>query len=308
MHNYKLSVIIPAYNEEGNIAALVARLVPAIEFCPDYEIIFVDDGSTDDSLEILRNLHLSNPKLNYISLSRNFGHQNAIRAGLNKSTGDCIVTMDADLQHPPELIQSMIDKWIEGYHIVYTVRRQGNLSFFKKITSKLFYKVINRLADIKLEQGSADFRLLDRSVVGILNEMHENSLFLRGMVSWLGFKQFSIDYKPEDRNWGKTKYPTNKMLRFAITGITSFSMKPLQISTLLGTIIASFAFIYGSIAVIMKLFTNTTVSGWTSLLVSVLFIGGIQLIMLGIIGEYLGNIFIETKKRPNFIIKEKSLD
>jgi len=295
-------------NEEGNIRFLIERIVNIVSRYPDYELIFIDDGSTDNSLKIIQEERTRNEKIHFISFSRNFGHQHALRAGLDYATGDCVISMDGDMQHPPELISKLVEKWQEGYEIVYTLRKDDpKLSFTKRKTANIFYFIINHFSDVKIEKGAADFRLLDKGVIKIIKTIKESNLFMRGMVSWLGFKQYGISYLPEERHWGKTKYTLGKMIKFAITGITSFSNKPLHISTMLGYIIATLAFLYGIYAIIMKIFADNTISGWTSVLTIVSFIGGIQLIMIGILGEYIGKLFIETKRRPNYIIKEKSL-
>jgi dolichol-phosphate mannosyltransferase len=304
----KISVIIPIFNEEGNIKLLIERTLNILDRYSDYELIFVDDGSTDKTLKIILEERVKENKIKYLSFSRNFGHQHALRAGLDFATGDCVISMDGDLQHPPELIHELIQKWQDGYDVVYTIRKDDpKISFFKRKTSSCFYYFMNKFSDVRFEKGAADFRLLDRKVVDILKTMREGDLFMRGMVSWLGFKQFGISYIPEERNWGKTKYTYSKMLKFAITGVTSFSVKPLYLSTFLGYLIAGVSFLYGLYAIYMKIFTQNTMSGWTSVFVAVLFIGGVQMIMIGILGGYLGKLFIESKKRPNYIIKEKSL-
>lgn len=306
--NFMVSVIVPIHNEEGNILVLADGIIDVLRRHPDYELIFVDDGSNDDSLNIVKKLNNQNDKIKYISFSRNFGHQNALRAGLDYAKGDCIISMDGDMQHPPKLIPQLIEKWQKGYDIVYTIRKDDpSSSFFKRKTASIFYWVMNKFSDIEIKNGVADFRLLDRGVLDVVKTIKENDLFMRGMVSWLGFRQYGIEYMPEKRNWGKTKYGLSKMMKFAITGITSFSLKPLHISTMFGYTIATMAFIYGIYAIIIKLFTNNVISGWTSVLTVVLFIGGIQLIMIGILGEYIGKLFIESKKRPSYIIKEKRL-
>lgn len=203
--DYKVSVVVPVYNEEGCVLKLTERLVKILEQYFDYEILFVDDGSQDSTLTILKNLHTENKKINYLSFSRNFGNQNALRAGTKYATGDCIVSLDGDLQHPPELIPSLIDKWNEGYDIVYTIRKDTEeVSFFKRITAKLFYKIMNTISNINFENGEADFRLLGRNAEQELNNLHENAIFIRGMVKWLGFNQAGIEYVPENRIWGKT--------------------------------------------------------------------------------------------------------
>ncbi|HPO49863.1 MAG TPA: glycosyltransferase family 2 protein [Spirochaetota bacterium] len=304
----KVSVIIPSFNEEGNVFPMIEKLVPILEKYEDYEVIFVDDGSRDSTLQKLKEANSLNKKINYLSFSRNFGHQNALRAGLDYCDGDCAISMDGDLQHPPELIPELIEKWKEGYDIVYTLRGDGKkTSFFKKFTANLFYNMINSMSNINIPKGAADFRLLDRSVVEVLKTFTENTLFLRGLISWLGFKQYGVKYSPCERFSGKTKYSIKKMTMFALTGITSFSVKPLHLSTIIGVILSIIAFFYGIYAILIKLFSNEALPGWTSVLVSVLFIGGVQLIMMGIMGEYVGKLFIESKKRPNYILKDKSL-
>jgi polyisoprenyl-phosphate glycosyltransferase len=307
--DYKVSVIVPVFNEEGCVSFVAERVVRILENYHDYEVLFIDDGSQDNTLTILKKLHSDNRKINFLSFSRNFGHQNALRAGTKHASGDCIISLDGDLQHPPELIPDLINKWDEGYDIVYTIRKDlQKTSFFKKITSLLFYKIMNAISDLDFKQGEADFRLLDKIAAAELNNLHENAIFFRGMVKWLGFSQIGIEYKPDDRIYGKTKYSQKKMFALAISGITSFSIKPLRISTLIGTSIAFLSILYGIYSLYIKFFTNDSIQGWTSVFFMVSFIGGIQLIMIGILGEYIGNIYIESKKRPHYIIKEKSLD
>jgi polyisoprenyl-phosphate glycosyltransferase len=307
--DFTISVVIPIMNEEGNIELLLEKLTGAMEKFPNYELLFVDDGSGDNTLNILKEKRKQNDRIHYLSFSRNFGHQNALRAGLDFATGDCVISMDGDLQHPPELIPKLVEKWQEGCEVVYTVRKDDpKLPYLKRKTAGIFYGMMNRFSDIEIEKGAADFRLLDRSVVEIMKNIKESNLFMRGMVSWLGFRQCGIEYMPEKRYWGKTKYTFKKMFKFAIDGITSFSIKPLRVSTMLGYSMALLAFLYGLYAIFVKIFTNDTVSGWTSLLAGIFFIGGIQMIMIGILGEYIGKLFIESKKRPNYIIREKSYE
>ena len=303
----KLTVLIPIHNEEGNLTNLITQLVTILQKY-SYEIIFIDDGSTDNTLQTLKELNTQNSRINYLSFSRNFGHQSALRAGYHFASGDCVICMDGDLQHPPELIPKMIEKWKEGYDIVNTIRKDSMQSgVFKRITSAFFYLLLNKLSDIKIEKGSADFRLVDKSIVEIIRNFRESPLFFRGIISWLGFKQYSIEYFPDERKWGKTKYSVSRMFRFAMSGITSFSIKPLQLSAIVGLIVAILAFLYGLYAVYIKIFQNNTIPGWTSTLIVISFIGGLQLIMIGILGEYIGKLFIESKRRPDYIIREKSL-
>jgi len=304
----KISIVIPSYNEEGNILEITNRLKLELEKYSSYEIIFIDDGSLDGSLKLFEKLHDEDNRVNFISLSRNFGHQNALKAGLDFATGDCIISMDADLQHPTELIPQLIEKWKEGYEIVYTKRLvDKKLPLFKRTSSAFFYKIINLLSDTKIEDGTADFRLIDKSVSSIFSDMKENDLFIRGLMKWMGFKQYCIEYLPNERFSGTSKYSVRKMFKFATRGITSFSVKPLYLSTLLGLIISILAFTYGIYALYVGLFTDRAVSGWSSVIISVLFIGGLQLMMMGIIGEYIGKLFMQAKGRPQYIIRKKSL-
>lgn len=304
---FKVSIIIPIFNEEGNVAIIAKTLVNILSNYPDYEIIFINDGSKDQTLSKVKMVNKENSKIGFLSFSRNFGHQAALRAGLDYATGDCVISMDGDMQHPPELIPQLIDKWKEGYDIVYTRRKDdASISFFKKKTSQGFYKLINLLSDIEIDPGAADFRLVDKKVIAALRQIKEGNLFMRGMISWIGFEQFSIDYVPHERHWGKSKYTFKKMFNLALSGITSFSIRPLHISTILGAIIAAVSFIYGLYSIYEKLFTPSWVLGWASLITAILFMGGIQLLMIGVLGEYLGKIFIESKMRPHYIIKEQS--
>jgi len=306
---FLLSVVIPFYNESESIIALYDSLMKVL--CDySYEVIFVDDGSIDDTLDKIKEISSQHPQIKYLSFSRNFGHQNALKAGLDSAKGDCVISMDADLQHPPSIITKLVDKWQEGFDVVYTIRKDNKKTgFLKKLSSALFYRLIKSFSNTKIPKGAADFRLLDKKVIEEIKTIKENYLFIRGLISWMGFEQTQIEYTSQERYAGKTKYSFRKMWKFAFSGITSFSTKPLQISTIIGFVIAFAAFIYGIYAIIASLFTDIKIeAGWTSLVVSVLFIGGLQLIMIGIIGEYLGKMFIENKRRPNYIIKESNIE
>lgn len=310
MNKPEISVVIPTYCEEGNIFELFEKLHVELSKSNihSYEIIYVNDGSRDNSLLKIKELASRDERVKYIHFSRNFGHQNALRAGLDFAKGDAVISMDADLQHPPELISTLIEHWKAGNKVVYTKRKDTNdLSFFKKLTSKMFYKLVNYLSETKLEEGTADFRLLDRSVVEALKKFNESNLFYRGIIPGLGFKQYGIDYIPNERFSGQTKYTFSKMVRFALTGITSSSAKPLYFSIYLGAFLALCSFIYALYAIYVSIFTTEAVAGWTSTIASILFIGGIQLMMLGIVGIYLGKLFSESKKRPNYIIEESNI-
>jgi dolichol-phosphate mannosyltransferase len=310
MNKPEISIVIPTYCEEGNIVELYEQLKRELSKSEihSFEIIYVNDGSNDNSLEKIKELAIRDERVKYIHFSRNFGHQNALRAGLDFAKGDAVISMDADLQHPPELIPTLIAFWRAGNKVVYTKRKDKNdLSFFKKLTSKMFYKFVNYLSETKLEEGTADFRLLDRSVVEALKNFNENNLFYRGIIPGLGFRQHGIDYIPNERFSGSTKYTFSKMVRFALTGITSSSAKPLYFSIYLGAFLALCSFFYALYAIYVSIFTTEAVAGWTSTIASILFIGGIQLMMLGIVGIYLGKLFSESKKRPNYIIEESNI-
>ncbi|MFM6946531.1 MAG: glycosyltransferase family 2 protein [Flavobacteriales bacterium] len=308
--NIELSVIIPTYNEEGNITLLIERLEQTMQQigCSCYEYIFIDDGSTDQSLFYIQQARVQNSHVEYLQFSKNFGHQYALKAGLDHARGAAVVSLDADLQHPPELIAEMYQLWKQGAEVVYT-RRQDEKStgYFKRKSAKIFYWLANKLAEVPIEEGTADFRLMDRKVVAAIQSYKESDLFLRGLIPTLGFKQVGLDYIPAKRHSGKTKYSFSKMFQFAINGITSSSAKPLYLSIYLGLFFALLAFIYGCYAIYIALFTSQAITGWTSLIASVLFIGGIQMILIGIVGIYLGKLFVQSKQRPTYIIKANSI-
>ncbi len=304
----KISVIVPCFNEEESLLAFNQTLFRYLPEMYCYEIIYVNDGSRDKTLPIILSLAKENTSVKYISFSRNFGHQNALKAGYDFASGDCAICLDADLQHPPEVIPELIAKWEEGFEIVNTIRKDHNsISAKKKLSSQIFYKLMRSLSDVQIETGMADFRLVDKKVLKQLNLFRENFLFFRGIIPWMGFRQANIEFKANERFAGTTKYTVKKMLTFAITGVTAFSIKPLRLSIYIGSFIAMLSFLYGLYAVIFFLFTDKVITGWTSVIISVLFVGGINLLMLGVIGEYLGKIFIENKRRPNYLISESNL-
>ncbi|WP_288426975.1 glycosyltransferase family 2 protein [uncultured Spirosoma sp.] len=298
-----ISVVVPAYNEEENLPVLVHRLMTVLEPYESYEILIVDDGSSDQTRHVLRQLSRAYPVVRFLSFSRNFGHQMALRAGYDHARGDAVICLDADLQHPPELIPRLIDKWQEGYDVVYTVRQPDpKLSWFKRTSSRKFYSMLRNVSGLDIEDGAADFRLLDRKVINTLKQFKENDLFLRGAISWVGFRQCRILYQPAARYAGRSKYSLRKMMQLAAMGITSFSTKPLYMSVLLGFGMSLFALLFGAEATYEYFFTDATVSGWTTLVVLSVLIGGVQFIMIGIIGVYLGKTFVEVKNRPAYII------
>ncbi len=300
-----ISVVLPCFNEENNIDEMYARLTSVMHVCSeDYELIFVDDGSTDTSLVKLVALSERDRRVKVIEFSRNFGHQAAICAGLDHAQGDAVIMMDADMQHPPALIPSLIEKWKDGYEIVYTIRKDPpGTSLFKKVTARAFYKLINVLAKIDVPENSADFRLLDKTVVKRIMTLTEKTKFFRGLISWVGFKRYPVYYDAAPRFAGESKYTVWKMVRFALDGITSFSAFPLHIATILGLIVSTISFLYAAYAIYIRVFTSTAIPGWTSVLVAVLFLGGIQLLSLGVIGEYLNRVYSETKARPIYILR-----
>ena len=304
----KISVIVPMYYEEEVAKECYTRLKNVLEKIENYnyEIIFINDGSKDKTLEILKEIAKENKNVKIISFSRNFGHQCAVTAGLRYVTGDAIVIIDADLQDPPELIPEMIKLWEEGNEVIYGKRksREGE-SRFKLLTASMFYKTLNALSDVEIPKDTGDFRLVDRKVVEVINSLPEHNKFLRGLFSWVGFKQKAYEYERKERYAGKTKYPLKKMLKLAQDGIFSFSIKPLKIVGAMGilsVIISIILFVY---AVLSYAFDwNNLVPGWTSLMVTMTFIGGMILISLWMIGEYIGRIYDETKRRPEYIIDE----
>lgn len=302
----KYSVVIPVYNEALVIRETYKRLKRVMEQTDGvYELLFVNDGSKDETLDMLKELAVRDDTVKYLDFSRNFGHQIAITAGMDYASGEAIVIIDADLQDPPELILEMIEKWKEGYDVVYAKRtkRKGE-TFFKKATAYAFYRLLQAATEIDIPLDTGDFRLIDRKVRDELVGMRERSRFVRGLVSWVGFKQTAIEYERDERFAGETKYPLKKMIRFSLDGITSFSYKPLKLASLLGFLL-SFVSVVWMIAVLyLKLFTHSTVTGWSSLVMTVLFFNGVVLIMLGVIGEYIGRIYDEVKHRPLYILKE----
>lgn len=310
--NTLVSIILPAFNEEENLGPAVQKIAETLDSLRDryaFELIFVNDGSSDKTLPLLRQLHQEQPEfVHYLSFSRNFGHMSALRCGYDHARGQAVICMDADLQHPPAYIPIFLEKWSEGYEIVFTRRQDDEKTgWFKRASSRYFYALMNRFSDVHIEPGAADFRLLDRKVVDLIRQSQETDLFIRGFIPWVGFRQFMIPYTPDKRFAGQSKYTLKKMLRLALNGITAFSVRPLRVATFLGACISGFAFLYAMYALYAHLVLKETVQGWTSVLISVLVMGGLQLLTLGIIGEYLGRLFIQAKGRPPYIVQESSL-
>lgn len=306
----KISIVIPAHNEEGNVALVHQKIKEVFEGLAhyDFEIIFVNDGSRDNTQEKLEALSAKYPEVKFIEFSRNFGHQPAVKAGMDLAYGNAVISMDGDLQHPPEMIPGMIKKWEEGYDIVFTIRKYPRqISYFKRKTSDFFYKILSGLSDVNLTKGGgSDFRLMDANAVEVMRNLNEDDLFLRGLTSWMGFKQTGIEFTANERQSGQSSYNLKKMITFAFTGITAFSVKPLYIAAYLGFLFSGFSVLGYGIYVLYSFIAKTEISGWASLIMTIVFFGGLQLIILGIIGIYLGKIFKQVKERPNYIIKNKN--
>jgi dolichol-phosphate mannosyltransferase len=304
------TIIAPIYNELENLPILYARITETMDKSgQSWELIFVDDGSTDGSTDLIREIAKKDARIRPVIFARNFGHQIAVTAGLDYSRGQAVVIIDADLQDPPEVILQLIGKWREGYEVVYAVRsdREGE-TFFKKLTASVFYRLIFRITDVKIPLDTGDFRLMDRKVVSVMNSMREHHRFLRGMSAWVGFKQVGVTYKRAARLAGETKYPFKKMMKLALTAITGFSYVPLQIATYMGFISAGISLIAIPVVILMRILGSQQFIGQATTLIAVLFLGGVQLVSLGILGEYIGRIYDEVKGRPLYIVNEAPSD
>jgi glycosyltransferase involved in cell wall biosynthesis len=305
----EISVVVPIYNEEGNIPQIYERLTKVLkEICSSYEIIFVNDFSKDNSLSIIKDLSKKDNSVQYISFSRNFGHQVAVSAGLDYSKGDAVAIIDGDLQDPPELIKEMYAKYKEGYKVVYAKRsaRKG-VNIFKKAAYKLFYRILDKLTEVKIPLDTGDFRLIDRVIINHLKQMPERNKFLRGQIAWIGYKQTCVEYVRDPRFSGKTGYSFSKLMKLAIDGITGFSSRPLKFASNMGIVVSVFSFCIIVYALISHYLLHTPpLRGWTSVIISVSFIGGVQLITIGIIGEYISRINNDVRKRPLYIVEESS--
>lgn len=299
-----ISLIVPVYNEEDTIAVFLDRTIPLLEkFEIRFEILFVNDGSTDNTKHVLINHLIDDSRLKLINFSRNFGKEAAISAGIDFATGDAVVPIDVDLQDPPELIPVMVDHWKSGFEIVYGLRTsRDNDSIPKRVSANLFYKLFNKLSPLKIPPDAGDFRLIDKKVVKVLREMPERNRFMKGLFSWVGFKSLPIPYERPARPKGETKWTTWELWNFALDGILSFSSLPIRIWTYIGTGIAILSFFYGAFIVLRTLLYGIDLPGYASLITIILFLGGVQLISIGILGEYIGRIFIESKNRPLYVI------
>ena len=304
--NITYSIIAPIYNELDNLPELYLRVKEVLDTTDEpWELVLVDDGSTDGSTDVIRELGEKDKRVRPVIFARNFGHQIAITAGWDYARGDAVVIIDADLQDPPEVILEMVKKWKEGYEVVYAVRaeREGE-SWFKLWTASLFYRIIYRITDVEIPLDAGDFRLMDRKVVDVMKSMRERHRFPRGMSAWVGFKQIGVEYKRMARQAGETKYPFRKMLRLAINAVTGFSYFPLQVATIIGFIAAGIAILAIPVVAYMRMTGSQAFFGQATTLIAVLFLGGVQLISLGILGEYIGRLYDEAKGRPLYIVRE----
>lgn len=303
----RLSVVLPVLNEETNIRPLYERLVAELErITTEFELVFVDDGSSDGSAERVEALHRADPRVKLISLSRNFGHQIALTAGIDHASGDAVVLMDADLQHPPALIRDLVAQWQAGYEIVHTIRRStADAGLLKRATARGFYRLFRSMSGMNLPANVADFRLLDRRVIEALRGIRERTRFLRGLTSWVGYRSTSVPYDAPARGEGETKYTASRMIRLAVDALVSFSAIPLHIAIYLGFVLAAIGFFYAVYALYSRLVTGSVLPGWTSLVILVSVVGGIQLILMGVLGIYLSKIYEEVKQRPLYLVRSR---
>ncbi|MFC3800330.1 glycosyltransferase family 2 protein [Cohnella sp. GCM10012308] len=302
-----LSVVVPMYNEEEVIETTYGKLTEVLEATGEsYELVFVNDGSRDRTAAIVRGICARDARVKLLDFARNFGHQIAVTAGMDHASGRAVVLIDADLQDPPALIPQMLALWREGYDVVYGKRisRQGE-TWFKKTTAKWFYRTLAAMTSVNIPVDTGDFRLMDRKVCDALSGMRERSRFIRGMVAWAGYRQIGLEYAREERFAGETKYPLRKMVRLSLDAITSFSTKPLKLAGILGFLLSAAGFIYLIVVICQRIFTDTTTAGWTSLIVISLFFHGITLSLLGVLGEYIGRIYEESKRRPLYLVADK---
>lgn len=303
----ELTVVIPAFNEEDNIEPMVRRLTAAVESAVEgHEIVFVDDGSRDGTWDKIQACASEDSRIRGLRFARNFGHQAAVTAGVDAARGTAVVLIDADLQDPPEIIPEMVERWRDGFEVVFAQRevREGE-TLFKKATAALFYRMLHRVTEVDIPVDTGDFRLMGPRALEAFRALPERNRFIRGLVSWIGFPQIAVRYKREARHAGETKYPFRKMLRFALDAITSFSFLPLRLATYLGFAVSAFSFLYILVVLVLKA-VGISWSGYTSLMASILFLGGVQLIMIGVLGEYVARVFDEVKRRPLYLVGDRT--
>jgi len=304
-----LAVVIPVYNEEEGVGPLARRLTEVLDDLVDLQIVFVNDGSSDNTGDALRLASEENSRVRYINLAKNCGHQTAMRAGIENVTADCVITMDGDFQHPPEFLPTMIDEWRRGADVVLTKRLgEERLGFLKRLTSALYYRLVNALSDTKIEEGAADFRLIDRNVLKWLQKFEEHDIFYRGIIPLVASRTTTLNYELQDRKFGSSKYSLKKMLSLGIKGVLSSSVRPLRLAMAAAFIVFWFAALYFIYVLISYFFVGIPLSGWTSVILTQLILGGGQLFVLGIIGEYVGQLLIEARRRPSYFIAESNLD
>jgi glycosyltransferase involved in cell wall biosynthesis len=303
----KISILIPCYNEEKSLPLLYEELLKTINTADNYEweILFVNDGSKDSTVLVIKQLREKDKRVCYVDLSRNFGKEKAMLAGFDYVTGDCMIIMDADLQHPPHIIPKMLEEWENGFDDVYGKRiSRGKESWLRKKYSLLFYKILQKTTRVEVLQNVGDFRLLDRSCINVLKQLREQERYTKGMYSWIGFKKKEVEFETQDRIAGESSWSFTNLLGLAVEGITSFTVAPLKISMFIGIVVSLFAFVYAIYILIRTVLFGDPVQGFPTIMVTILFLGGVQLLSLGIIGEYLGRIFNETKKRPTYVARE----
>ena len=300
------SVVVPCFNEQEVITETYNRLTKVMKgMAEPYELLFINDGSKDSTAQIIAEFCINDKSVRLINFARNFGHMPAISAGMEYAKGKAIFIIDADLQDPPEIFPEMAEKWKEGYHVAYGKRtkRKGE-SIFKRMTAKIFYRFLRSMTNVDLPSDTGEFRLIDRKVCDAVNKMPEKNRYIRGLVSWVGFKQVAVPYVREERFAGTTKYPLRKMIAFAMDAVTSFSHKPLKLATMIGLIISFLSFLYILYAIYLRVFTDQAITGWASTIAAILFTQGIVLMILGLMGEYIGRIYTEIQNRPNYIVQE----
>lgn len=300
-----ISLVVPAHNEQEVLPQFLARVTAVMtDLGESYEVVFVNDGSSDNTAQVLADLASADPHVRYLNLARNFGHQIALTAGLEHASGDCVVTLDSDLQHPPEMIPELVGKWREGFEVVCTEKTDTvDIGWSKKLATQIFYRLLNRVSNTQIPLNTADFRLLDRRVVDTLSELPERARFLRGLIAWVGYRQTVIPYEASARAAGQPSYTVRKLAQLALDGITSFSTVPLRVASYLGFLVSLAGFLYGLLVIGWKL-RGLTPEGWTTTVCLILFLGGLQLICLGIIGEYVARIYEEVKHRPLYLVRE----